>query len=267
MLSKTTARMLRQARSRQGRRKHGLALCEGVRCCEELLRHRPSWVRVLVCRSDVLENEAVQQLIARSEKNGIEVTTASREQVERAAATVSSQGVLALFRAEMAADEPSHAKDPFVFAIDRIADPGNLGTMLRTAAAVGLKEIWITEGTTDPFAPKAVRAGMGAQFHVTIRRLPTIAALSARATRAGLRRTWIAIPRGGVSCFESAFEMEDSVLVIGNEAWGSQAGESERCVSIPMPGTAESLNAAQAATILLFEAVRRGLVGRKSTSP
>jgi len=85
-------------------------------------------------------------------------------------------------------------------------------------------------------------------------------AVKAEASAVGLRRLWYAVPRGGVDCFSDSFELEHSGLVIGNEAQGIEDSDIEEKarVSIPMPGDAESLNVAQAATVLLFEGLRRG---------
>jgi TrmH family RNA methyltransferase len=150
---------------------------------------------------------------------------------------------------------------PFVLILDRIQEPGNLGTMLRTAWAVGLRSVWLTKGSADPYSPKVIRSGMGAQFAVEVAVVEDLAAARMLLESAGGGPLWLAIPDGGIDCFEDGFDLRGGGLVIGNEAGGIDDLSVGRPVSIPMPGNAESLNAAQAATVLLFDAVRRGLMG------
>lgn len=131
--------------------------------------------------------------------------------------------------------------------LDRVQDPRNVGSMLRTAEALGASGAWLTRGSADPFGPKAVRAGMGAVFRLPVRYvtpdavrssgLPLIASAAAGADVRGARRG-------------------PCVLAIGNEGAGLSdelLGMAAGTVSIPMPGGAESLNAAAAAAILMWE--------------
>jgi TrmH family RNA methyltransferase len=177
------------------------------------------------------------------------------------AATTNPQGILCILNRPPAdVPLPQVLRPPFVLVLDRVGEPGNLGTILRTAWAVGLQQVWFTNGTTDPFGPKAIRAGMGAQFALDLREYPGLPEIRTALQRLGLERLWLAVPRGGVSCFAGEFDFRGSGLVIGNEATGVTACAGAETVTIPMPGMSESLNAAQAATVLLFEAVRRGFL-------
>jgi TrmH family RNA methyltransferase len=175
-------------------------------------------------------------------------------------ATENPQGILCIFRAFAEPAPAAVLADPFVLVLDRVMEPGNLGTILRTAWAVGLKEAWYTAGTTDPFGPKAVRAGMGAQFALALRGFADLAAARDTLRACGGGRFWCSVPGRGVDCFSAEFALSGGAVVIGNEANGVGEVEGAEFVTIPMPGQAESLNAAQAATILLFEAVRRGIL-------
>ncbi len=138
---------------------------------------------------------------------------------------------------------------------DGIADPGNLGTLLRTAAAAGVEGVFLSQGTVDAYNPKVVRGAMGAHLRLPILALdPT--ALAERLT--GLQ-VWVAEAGQGPS-YDQVDWRPPSALVIGGEAHGPQAGTralSGRSVHIPMPGGSESLNAAVAAAVILFEIVRQ----------
>jgi TrmH family RNA methyltransferase len=143
----------------------------------------------------------------------------------------------------------------FALVLDRLGDPGNLGTVLRTAAAAGVQAVLLTPGTVDPFNPKVVRAAMGAHFH-----LPIVAAEweALPSQLAGLT-VWRA-EAGAGAAYDAVDWRQPSALLIGSEASGP--GDEARAlapnlVSIPMPGRAESLNAAVAAAVLMFEVARQ----------
>jgi TrmH family RNA methyltransferase len=143
----------------------------------------------------------------------------------------------------------------FALVLDGLRDPGNLGTILRTADAAGVQAVFLAPGTVDAYNPKVVRAAMGAHFHV-----PLVAAgWTALAGRLRGLSLWLAEARQGLA-YDQVDWRQPSALIIGAEAAGP--GDAARRlapkqVSIPMPGQAESLNAAVAAGIILFEAARQ----------
>jgi TrmH family RNA methyltransferase len=251
-LTRTQERTIRALANRQGRRKSEVFAAEGLRCCAEALRRRPGWLAYAV----VSEDFADEALLAALAATGKPVARVAARAFAELALTESPQGVLCVLRRpDTAATAPV---DPFVLVLDRVADPGNVGTILRTAWAVGLRRVAITKGTADPYAPKTVRAGMGAQFAVDVETHADLAAARAHHAAAGYTTLWLTAPLGEADCFDATFDLRRSLLVLGNEAAGVDPTPDARTVRIPMPGTAESLNVAQAATILLFDAVRRG---------
>ncbi len=135
-------------------------------------------------------------------------------------------------------------------------DPGNLGTLLRSADASGVDLVLIPPGTTDPFGPKVVRAGMGAHFHVPILSMTweEIGQFPSPASQ----RSLLADMEGD-SCWETDLR-QPLTLIVGGEAEGASeqarklAGQR---VSIPMAGRSESLNAAVAGSVLMFEIMRQ----------
>lgn len=260
MLTHRQRQLIVQAGTRHGRRKSGVFLCEGLRCCGEGLTHAAAQVELAACSDGFAASAAGRELVARLTGAGKVCETVPDAEFAKLAATENPQGILVVCR--YPPEPPPLEKapaDPFVLLLDRVTEPGNVGTILRTAWAVGLHEVWFTDGSCDPFSPKAIRAGMGAQFALTQRSFASLAAGRAELRRHGWGGLWCSVPRGGVSCFSDAFQLRQSAVVIGNEASGIADLADAALVSIPMPGAAESLNAAQAATILLFEGVRRGL--------
>ncbi len=145
--------------------------------------------------------------------------------------------------------------------LDRVRDPGNLGTILRSAEAGGVDAVVLTPGSVDPFNPKVVRASAGALFHV-----PVVETTLDRLVDAGLELigTTSHAGRGRTVVAHTEADFGGRIgLVVGNEsaglpeAWDDAHGPIRRWVTIPHRGRSESLNVAMAATLLVFEAVRR----------
>lgn len=174
------------------------------------------------------------------------------------APVASSSGVMALVDIP-AATLPAHCD--FALVIEDIQDPGNLGSILRTAAAAGVQAAYLTKGCTDAWSPKALRGGQGAQFI-----LPLIESVDALEVIAGFSGKTLALTMQGTSLYQQTLQ-EPVLFVVGNEGAGISAALQaavETCVTIPMAhqGTLalESLNAAAATAIALFECQRqRGL--------
>jgi len=261
VLTHRQRQLLLQLQSRHGRRKSPWFIAEGRRACEEALRRRPDWVEIVVCSESFAAAGGpaalLQQAAGAVAAEAVAVVT--DRDFAALAATETPQGVLcALRRPETGL--PATIEDPFVLVLDRVAEPGNLGTILRTAWAVGLQSVWLTEGCADPYSAKVVRAGMGAQFSLRLVQSGDLATLGRDLAARGRSPLYLTVPQAPLSCFDAGFDLAGAALVIGNEASGILALDLGPQVSIPMPGNAESLNAAQAATVLLFDAVRRGLL-------
>ncbi|MFO1324146.1 MAG: RNA methyltransferase [Burkholderiales bacterium] len=145
----------------------------------------------------------------------------------------------------------------FHLLLDDVQDPGNVGTILRTAAAAGVDQVLLSRGCAFAWSPKALRAGQGAHFLTTIVEDVDLPAWSAdfRARGGHVAAT---VAHGGADLYAAPLPRPLAV-VIGNEGAGITApvlAAADRRVSIPMPGGMESLNAAAAAAVVLFEAVR-----------
>jgi|Deesub1362A_J573_1020465.scaffolds.fasta_scaffold01703_8 TrmH family RNA methyltransferase len=148
------------------------------------------------------------------------------------------------------------AREPgFVLVADGLADPGNLGTLLRSAWAAGVEQIYVTRGSVDPYHPRVVRGAMGAHLHLPI---AVLHREEARAALEGLD-VWVAMAGEGEP-YTHVDWTRPVALIIGGEARGAKGWldlPRARAVHIPMPGAADSLNAAMAGTLLLFEVPRR----------
>jgi TrmH family RNA methyltransferase len=147
----------------------------------------------------------------------------------------------------------------FCLLLEDVQDPGNVGAILRSAAAAGVEQVFLTGQCAFAWSPKVLRAGQGAHFHLEICE-DVDAAGWARGYRG---RVVAAVAQGGESLF-TADLAGPLAIAIGNEGTGLSAALRAAAalrVTIPMPGGFESLNAAAAAAICLFECVRRGVRG------
>jgi TrmH family RNA methyltransferase len=231
--------------TRHGRKKNSLCVCEGLRCCEELISSAPELVKLIVCR------ESLQVPF----ETGPQTRIVTDREFAKLANTVNSQGILGVAAIPAFAESPP--EDDFLLVLDRVGDPGNFGTILRTAKAAGLTELWYTAGSVDPFNDKTIRSAMAAQFSMRLRVFPDLDQAAAKAVEYGYKKAYLTDPHEGNSLYVEKALYEKSLLVIGSEAHGVGDLDGGKRVTIPMPGNFESLNAAQAATIFIFEYVRR----------
>ncbi len=235
---------------RKAREQAGEFVVEGVRLVEEALGS--GWQARLLLYTRELSPRGMA-LLDEARAQGVEVEEVPPQLLKSSADTENPQGILAVFtRREL----PLPTRPHFLLIADGIRDPGNLGTLLRSAAAAGAQAAMLPPGGADPFAPKVLRAAMGAHFRLPLREASweQIAALVKPACQ-----VYLAESAQGTPCWQTDLT-RPLALVIGGEAEG--AGPQARAladalVTIPMPGASESLNAAAAAGILLFEVVRQ----------
>lgn len=237
------------------RREEQVFVVEGVRLVEEALQ--AGWDAQLLLHSPDLSERGLA-LVDGFTRRGCEVEQVSAQVMDSLSATDTPQGLLAVLPKR---DLPLPAVLDFVLIADELRDPGNLGTILRTAAAAGVQAVCLSPGTADAFSPKVLRAGMGAHF-----RLPLFS-LEWRAIESLVQQArlivFLAEAGGGVAYTQANFR-QPLALIIGGEAAG--AGRAAQALArqpvfIPMPGQSESLNAAAAAAVLLFEIVRQRSAG------
>ncbi len=232
------------------RREAGAFLAEGVRLVEEA--HTAGWPFRFALYSDDL-SERGMGLVQKLREQSIDVEQADARLLQSLSDTETSQGILAVLE-----DHELPTVDPldFILIPDSVRDPGNLGTLLRTADAAGVQAVLLPPETADPFSPKVLRAGMGAHFRLPVR------SMSWPAIRAFLSATHIKVylaDMHGASCWDADFK-SPLALIIGGEAAGATEPArqlAEWLVSIPMLGKAESLNAAVAGSVLMFEVLRQ----------
>jgi len=230
------------------RREVGAFVVEGVRLVEEAVITK--WgVRFALYDESLSDRGRLQVESLRS--RGVDVEEVSTSVMESLTDTETPQGILAVLNDTRL---PIPESPNFILIPDQIRDPGNLGTLLRSAAVTGAQAVLIPPETTDAFAPKVLRAGMGAHFRLPIR---TMEWDEIEKLTRGLK-IYIA-DMNGTSCWETDLR-QPLALVVGGEAEG--ASETARKVAdekigVPMMGNVESLNAGVAGSVLMFEVVRQ----------
>jgi TrmH family RNA methyltransferase len=245
---------LRALRQRKTREAEGRFVAEGVRVVEELLQS-PLTVLWAAVSSSLEDSERGRALVEGMAARGVPVEWSSEAEFATLAATETPQGVLAV--AEVPAsrmDQLLRSPTPCVLLVlDAVQDPGNFGTLVRSAEALGAAGVIALPGTVDPWNAKSIRAAMGSSF-----RLPIVAAEWATAASA-LRASGFRLLAAAAGGHPAPRGLQRAALVVGNEGAGisdAVRAEVDETVGIPLRGRAESLNVAAAAAILLHELTR-----------
>ena len=232
----------------------GLFITEGIRLAEEVLHagitpHSVFYSEQLTGRGTALIQACVERKV--------ELIELSPELMNRISETETVQGIL------MVVPQQSHMlpdSSDLVLILDQIRDPGNMGTILRTAAAAAIENVLVTPGTVDVYMPKVVRSAMGAHFRLAITQMSwTEITQYCKETLHPPLRIILADSGGGTDMWATDLK-SPLAIVVGGEAEGvSLEGResADALIHIPMPGKFESLNAGVAASILLFEVLRQ----------
>ncbi len=242
-------KLVRALYTRHGRKKHNMCICEGVRACKELILARSDLV------SFAIKSDRIDELP--DELQEINFITVSDEKFCKLSVTVNSQGVLIIANRPKCGLPKTAKVANYALVLDGVADPGNMGTIIRTAKAAGLTELYLTSGCADPFSDKVIRSAMAAQFAINILKFANLADTICELRKSGYDTFWKTDPHSGLSLYKVDNLFANSAIIIGGEASGVTEHSDLKSVTISMPGNSESLNAAQAATIFMFENIRR----------
>jgi len=232
------------------RREAGAFVVEGVRLVEEAINS--NWPMRFVLFDESL-SERGKSKVESLMSQGVDVEEVSISVMKAMSETENPQGILAILNEFQL---PIPESPNFILIPDKIRDPGNLGTLLRSAAATGAQAVLVPPETTNAFAPKVLRSGMGAHFKVSIQSM-SWDEISEVIKLAGLQV--LIADMDGQSCWDIDLR-KPVALVIGSEAEGaSEAARklASQTISVPMADKMESLNAGVAGSVLMFEVVRQ----------
>ena len=251
--------LLRLHHSSRERRKAGLSLLDGVHLVSAYLEHVGAPEQVVVNRTHCDDREIVALLDSPLMPEPLVLSDA----LFRELSSVSTPtGLIASVKTPQARAAPA-TMGPCVM-LDSIQDPGNVGSILRSSAAAGIPEIYLSRSCAHAWSPRVLRAGMGAHFALRIYEDVDLEAL----VRAYPGQVFAAAGDGAALFYEADLTGRVALL-FGNEGAGLSAALREAAhasISIPMPGKAESLNVAAAAAVCLFERVRQETVSGKRAS-
>ncbi len=250
-------KLVKLLRHRKGREEKGLFLLEGFRSLEEAAK-ADFQLEVVLVSTDFKASAQVEEVVASfSEKTPICEVPA--QIFAELALTESPQGVLLVaHKKNFTPEQLLLSSHQLLVVADGIQDPGNLGTIIRTAAAAGAGGLFSTRGCVDLYNPKVIRATMGGIFY-----LPTAAIQDNFYLIDALKEKHYKLVVADLSGQTSYFDADlqgPVVLIIGNENKGPSAEflqNADLVVKIPLLGPVESLNASVAAGILIYEAVRQ----------
>jgi len=240
--------LTRLTRSARARKQSGQTLLDGAHLLTAYLASGKLPEHVLVSPAGLQDHEVSGLLEI---LQGVPVTLLEDGLFSSLSELKTPTGVLTLI------ERPQHvtaASSHLSLLLEDIQDPGNVGSMIRSAAAAGCGAVYLSPGCADAWSPKVLRAGMGGHFALEVIESPSLAEVAA----AFPGRVYAAV----LGAQQSLYQCDLKGLVafaVGNEGAGLTSGLREGCqpVAIPMPGKVESLNAAAAAAICLFEAARQ----------
>lgn len=245
-------KLARALKSKKQRTEQGMFLAEGVNNIREAL-NSPLLPEFLLCDADKLDDARIAALMEQASGRGAKVMAVNSRILTAVADTEASQGLLLAVKLPeiSAAEFAEKAAGKHIAVLDGLQDPGNVGTILRTAWAAGLGGVLLVNNSADAFAPKVVRASMGAVYHLPVLALPNDEA----ADLLEQMGCAIAVADAGGADFAEFRPAGQIAWLLGREATGPSdyfRGRAADVVAIPMATGVDSLNVAVAAGILFF---------------
>ena len=250
-LQNERVKLVRTLSQRKTRREQGRFFIEGLRAIDDALSLKacPDFV---FYTNAFMRGASAQTLLSKLAAEQIELIEVSDKVMAACSDTETPPGILAVL--------PLPQLDPiarpgFVLIADALRDPGNLGALLRSAAAAGVDAVWLAPGTVDAYNPKVVRGAMGAHFRIPI----AVIEWDAITARVSGIKVWLADGEAEVS-YTQVDWTKPCALIVGGEAHGASVEATQLAngrVRIPMLRDVESLNAGVAASVILFEAARQ----------
>ncbi len=255
-ITSTTNERIKHARRVRDGRELGLIFIEGVRLAEEAVR---SGLIIDTCFAVQCEESRQSDLLAQFTSQNVSVQFTTPEVLSALSDTVQSQGIILLAQRPMlSAGVMIEASATLFLGLDRVQDPGNMGTLIRTAEAAGVGGIVALGGSVDVFSPKVLRSSMGSAFRLPILANATVEQLLAIRESHGLKI--VAAAGEGEIDYTDYDWQQPTLLLLGNEGRGVDASLMSQCdarLRIPLLNDVESLNVAAAGAVMLFEAARQ----------
>jgi TrmH family RNA methyltransferase len=263
LITSTTNPLIKRLRAleqRKNREKQGEFFVEGIRPVWQAAESKAE-LRVLIVAPEILKSEAAQEMVERQARDGVQVAQVSRRIFETIASRENPSGLGAIVSVtSRGLDDLVVTPDSLFVALEGVANPGNLGAIIRTMDAVAASGLILVGKTTDPFHPAAVKASMGTIFTIPVAHAQNVDQLHAWSQSHQVRT--ITTSPSAEAIYWSVVYPFPAVMFFGSEGEGLSAQvlqEGDLSVRIPMLGRADSLNLAVAAGVLLYQARRQQL--------
>ncbi len=245
---------IKKLKEKKYRDQTGEYIVEGIKLVEESISENAKIIKIVVCEDCENDGSIPKELMYEIAK--YDCIYVSKKIFESISDVNTPQGILAVIKKCSGEEEISYDED-IIVVLDGVQDPGNLGTILRTVDSVNLKQIILSQGCADQYNPKVVRSTMGAIFRLNIIETKNIIE-----TLKEIRKNKYKIMATSLETNESIYTVDynKKAIIIGNEANGVSKEVLEMAnekIKIPMLGKTESLNAAVATGVILYEYVRR----------
>lgn len=251
-----TIKNIKKLKDKKFRDEAGVYVIEGIKMIKEAIEEKASIKKIVICEECLKAGDIEQKILYEIAK--YDCIYVNSKVYNSLTDVVAPQGILAVIAKPNKGTKINYDQD-IILALDGIQDPGNLGTILRTADSVNLKQILVTKNTADAYNPKVVRSTMGAILRIKIIETEDLAKTLKEAKKNKFKIVATSLDTNN-SIYDISYNKK--VIVIGNEANGVSKEIQELAdnrVKIPMLGKTESLNASVATGIMLYEYVRQKL--------
>ena len=246
---------IKKLKERRFRDKEGLFILEGLRLIEEAIKANMEIEQIIISKD---YEEKFKELLLKNHNLNKKIYFLANNLFMQIASTENPQGIIAVVKKK---NNKNTLNGDFYLICDKVQDPGNLGTIIRTAHAAGVNGIILTKGTVDIYNDKTIRSTMGSIFYI-----PILYDDENYSIIRSLKEDGFSLVATSLAESKNFFEEDlkgKTILAVGNEGNGisDELFElADKKVKIPMPGGAESLNVSIATSIILFEKVRQNLI-------
>lgn len=251
-------KMLKTLTQRKGRYKNQKYIIEGIRIIEQAIIENQK-IHSIYVKESIFNNEETDKLLNKLKSSGLEIIVMEDNLFDEISDTVTSQGLIAVLDMEInELGRIFNLEETRILILDRIQDPGNLGTMIRTADAANFDCVLLSKGTVDPYNQKVIRSTMGSIFQIPVIQSENIISDIKLLYEKGFQV--IATELDGAEEYDAINYKSKMAIIIGNEGSGVSKDILElntQNVIIPMAGKAESLNASVAAAVVMYEVFRQ----------
>lgn len=246
---------IKKLKEKKYRDQTGQYIIEGIKLVKEAIEEKANIQKIVLCED--CENDGTIEKALMYEIAKYDCIYVSKKVFETITDVNTPQGILAIIKRKALDEQEISYKEDLIVVLDGIQDPGNLGTILRTVDSVGLSQIVLSEKTADPYNPKVVRSTMGAIFRLNIIQSNNIIEDLKK-----IKKNRFKLLATSLENSESIYniDLNKKAIIIGNEANGVSKEVFDivdEKTKIPMLGKTESLNAAVATGVILYEYVRR----------